>query len=130
MLITKTKTILITIRSQPYAFSVDGSSGELVAAGGTETETQVMIVMTIKMTIRTRTMMKAKTLLIATMLMMIRTLSQDWMRSIRTRLWTSHPQVEMLSEHIIYRMSSNIQIFKMLTSLLPSWKEKVTGWLS
>ena len=28
-------------RSQPYAFSVDGSSGELVAAGGTETETQV-----------------------------------------------------------------------------------------
>ena len=30
-------------RSQPYAFSVDGSSGELVAAGGTETETQVMV---------------------------------------------------------------------------------------
>ena len=30
-------------RSQPYAFSVDGSSGELVAAGGTETETQGMV---------------------------------------------------------------------------------------
>ena len=38
----------ITIRSQPYAFSVDGSSGELVAAGGTETETQVMIVTMMK----------------------------------------------------------------------------------
>ena len=27
-------------RSQPYAFSIDGSSGELLAAGATETETQ------------------------------------------------------------------------------------------
>ena len=40
-------------RSQPYAFSVDGSSGELVAAGGTETETQVtrgvMVVMVMVM---------------------------------------------------------------------------------
>jgi hypothetical protein len=34
------KIILIFFRSQPYAFSVDGSSGELVAAGRSETETQ------------------------------------------------------------------------------------------
>ena len=27
-------------RSQPYAFSIDGSSGELLAAAATETETQ------------------------------------------------------------------------------------------
>ena len=27
-------------RSQPYAFSIDGSSGELLAAGQTETDTQ------------------------------------------------------------------------------------------
>ena len=32
--------ILTLIRSQPYAFSIDGSSGELLAAGITETDTQ------------------------------------------------------------------------------------------
>ena len=33
-------SISFFFRSQPYAFSVDGSSGELVAAGVSETETQ------------------------------------------------------------------------------------------
>ena len=32
--------IIKYFRSQPYAFSIDGSSGELVAAGVSETETQ------------------------------------------------------------------------------------------
>ena len=53
----------ITIRSQPYAFSVDGSSGELVAAGGTETETQVMIVTVMKTMMVMMMVMKAETML-------------------------------------------------------------------
>ena len=32
--------IIFIIRSQPYAFSIDGSSGELLAAGQTETDSQ------------------------------------------------------------------------------------------
>ena len=40
IIITIIIIIIIIIRSQPYAFSIDGSSGELLAAGQTETDSQ------------------------------------------------------------------------------------------
>ena len=67
--------IMIIIRSQPYAFSVDGSSGELVAAGGTETETQVlrMVVMVMVMVMMVLMIMVMVMVMVMTTVLMIKT---------------------------------------------------------
>ena len=59
-------------RSQPYAFSVDGSSGELVAAGGTETETQVtrVVMMVMVMVMMVMAMVMVVVIVMVRMMMM------------------------------------------------------------
>ena len=100
IIITKTIPIILS-RSQPYAFSVDGSSGELVAVGGTETETQVIIARMMMKSMMMMMMMKMMKMMMT--MAMIKVMMRMLIMLIRATMTMKRNIVPGLDEEYSYK---------------------------